>query len=432
MSKSLPVSAKKTEDLLRIHNEQDSLIENCQSEGDALTKHLNKIIANFDLLAKAQKKQKTALADYTSKLVSANRENEILLGQLLSTQEELEKATSIARDESPQLENYKRALQRALDSHPNYWCFGDFSVKPNENDSLTKSIEWHFRDAIVGNTHYPHIRFKTILNDGIAGIIVQRPYMIDSPDPLLRWHCVRDQSDEARFIPIKAPFNSGTNANFNKLGPTDWFFLNALVKRLSLFIEHSNHHKLNNIDTSALQNGLILLSNTLNKWPHILRYDQIYLRQVFVTDEHWALEIELINPQLGKYNWSDFRYRIAAVREPGSALHKNPRLEFLPTNKVLQSWPPEEGDSIDACLELRFSAPGLMDTVVWNTLSGIDQILIAALLNNASTQLTMLQKDLETNYQSLDEWLEVCETMRSILANSTSDYSRSMKVEKQT
>jgi hypothetical protein len=398
--------------LYRVNTER-TLIQN---ELEDLSRENAKLIVTRDALIAGQVGQ-VAASDYQD---GTEGENELLLIQLHETQEELEASISKLHKMQITMDRYKIKLQRVLDCHPSYWHFNSVEACVLDGISGRHTVQWQFIDVDVGECLIPELRFKTVLVDGIAGIIFQRTQGPESPEPLLRWPSVSTTAEELCCIPVKGPINSGNNAILSGLGPTDWKILQTLVQRLSVLLAEPNGFQIpEGVDVPNLRNGLLALDKALAEWPNVLRYDDIRLHKILNIDGYHSLEIELVNPQLGQQVWPDFSYRIATVFEPGKTFSQNPRLEFPEkTRNVLQNWFAESNDERGARMELRFAHPSLMDTNVWSALAGNDRLLIAALITSTSTQLEEIRRKNSTVSQPWQDWVAVGKSMRSILANT--------------
>lgn len=397
---------------------------------DKLSKENSHLTVDCQKLKRECKEQGKLEKNYQTQIENTEYENSLLLRQLHQTQEDLEQYFSTSQIIHQQMDAHRKRLQHVLDQHPKYWYYDSFEANLIESKSDRQIVQWHFIDVDVGKRLLPELSFKTVLVDGIAGIIIQRTEGLESPAPLIRWPSPSIDANELSCIPVKGSANRGNNAILSSLGPTDWNALRTLVKRLCTLLVYSADYRMpKEVDLVALRNGLLALDKTLANWPKLLRYDNIQLHKTLQIDGYHSLEIRLGNPQLGEQHWSDFIYRVATVFEPGSAFSQNPRLEFPEsTRNVLESWFAESNDERGMRMELRFAQPNIMDIHVWNVLAANDRLLIAALLASTSTQLSELQHNNSKLSHSLQDWLTVGESMRRILAHVTTTNSLSQRV----
>lgn len=364
-------------------------------------------------ITQAQQQQLTQIEETES-------ENELLLLNLHQTQEELEQYFLRTQATEAQCEKLRSCLQRALNNHPDYWAFDTLEASLLESTDTQQTVQWHLTDVYLGERLISELRFKTVLINGLAGIVIQRSAGIDSPEPLLRWPGACAAAEELPCIPVQGSAAQGNNALLSALGPTDWRALQALAKNLAALLDKPDAEQLPTaLDAAGLRNGLNALEATLVAWPNLLRYDAIQLHETPQGDGYQSLAISLTNLQLGERHWSALDYRLATVDEPGQSFGQNPRLEFPEsTRNALQSWFAESDDERGARLELRFARPEAMDTRVWNRLDGDDRLLIAALIVNFGTQLEELRQASVASQPGQD-WQSVVELMKSILARNT-------------
>lgn len=397
---------------------------------ERLTEEVSSLMINSRNLTLERDEQAKLATEYQTLLKSSQDEGELLLCHLHLTQEELEQSLINSKLDASQIDSYRQRLIRTLERHPTYWDFEGFEACVLEDTNKRHIVQWNFTNVDIGERLIPELRFKTVLIDGVAGIIIQRSQGLVSSAPLLRWPAISDETSELSCMPVKGSASHGNNSVLSNLGPTDWKMLINLVKRLSVMLAQPDDSRFpDRIDADRLQRGLLALEKTLESWPAILRYDDIRIDRTFQIDGYHALEIWLSNPQLGNKVWPDFNYRVATFFETGQSFNQNPRIEF-PESKTnpLTSWFSESIDERGARMELRFAQPDIMDTNVWNLLVGNDRLLVAALLASTNTQLIELQKRNSTISQPWQDWLTVGESMRRILAKVTASSSNTQGV----
>lgn len=398
-----------------------------ESQNQKVTQQLAASTAAKEQLAQENAALQTRLDAVTqaqqhqlSQIEATESENELLLLNLHQTQEELEQYLLRAQATEAQCEKLRSCLQRALNNHPDYWAYDRLEASLLESTDTQQTVQWHLTDVYLGERLISELRFKTVLVNGLAGIVIQRAAGIDSPEPLLRWPGAFAAAEELPCIPVQGSAAQGNNALLSALGPTDWNALQALAKNLAALLDKPDAEQLPTaLDAAGLRKGLLALEATLAAWPNLLRYDAIQLHETPQGDGYQSLAISLTNLQLGERHLSALDYRLATVDEPGQSFGQNPRLEFPEsTRNALQSWFAESDDERGARLELRFARPEAMDTRVWNRLDGADRLLIAALLVNFGTQLEELRQASVASQPGQD-WQSVVELMKSILARNT-------------
>lgn len=407
------LASQRQSQLDALAKEKAELAASSHQQLERLSVEKNTLQTRLDDLSQAQQQQRAQLEETES-------ENELLLLQLHQTQEELEQYLLQTQAIQARREELSERLQRVLDRHPGYWEFDTLETSLLENTATQQTVQWYLTNVYLGERLFPELRFKTVLANGLAGIVIQRTTGTDSPAPLLRWPSACAEAEELPCIPVKGPALHGNNALLSALGPTDWNSLQSLAQKLAALLDTPTALRLPaGLDVLGLRNGLLALEGTLANWPQVLRYDDIRLRETLRIDGYQGLEISLTNPQLGERRWSDLDYRLATMDKPGQTFGQNPRLEFPESARnALQSWFAESDDDRDPRLELRFALPDAMDTRVWNALAGDDCQLIAALLVNLATQLEDLRQASPAN-QPWQDWQALAESIKTILSHNT-------------
>jgi len=391
-------------------DQQAKLAAERQVQLDTLAKQQAELLAARDALAGSEAQQRAQIDDIQS-------ENELLLLNLHQTQEELEQYLLRAQATEAQCAKLNNCLQRVLSSHPDYWMFDRLEASLLESTDTQQTVQWQLTGVYLGERLIPELRFKTVLVNGLAGIVIQRSAGIDSPEPLLRWPGACATAEELPCIPVQGSATQGNNALLSALGPTDWKALQTLVNRLAGLLGQPDSAPLpEGLDAAGLRSGLLALEATLAAWPKLLRYDAIELQETPQGGGYQSLAISLTNLQLGERHWPALDYRLASVDEPGQSFGQNPRLEFPEsTRTALQNWFAESDDERGARLELRFALPDALDTRVWNRLDGDDRLLIAALLANLGSQHEALRQASGASQPGQD-WPAVVGVMKNILA----------------
>lgn len=394
-----------------------------ESQNQKVTQQLAASAAAKEQLTQENAALQTSLVAITqsqqqqlNQIEETESENELLLLNLHQTQEELEQYLLRAQATEAQCEKLRSCLQRALNDHPDYWAYDRLEASLLESTDTQQTVQWHLTDVYLGERVIPELRFKTVLVNGLAGIVIQRSAGIDSPEPLLRWPGACAAAEELPCIPVQGSAAHGNNALLSALGPTDWNTLQALTKKLAALLDKPETSQLpEGLDPVGLRNGLLALEATLTAWPNLLRYDAVQLHETPQDDGYQSLAIGLSNLQLGERHWSALDYRLATVDEPGQSFGQNPRLEFPEsTRNALQSWFAESDDERGARLELRFARPGAMDIPVWNALTTCDQLIIAGLIAYLPLQLIEFQQS--SSFKFVYDWPAVATIVSVITA----------------
>lgn len=341
---------------------------------------------------------------------AAEDESEQLLRQLHDTQEELEQ--------------YLLRLDRLQARYPDHCC-ESFSVNLLSARNGSQISQWQFTDIELAGRHIPQLRFRIHLDNGQAGLVIQRSAGNDSPAPLLRWPNAFAMAEELPCMPSNGSVIQGNNLALTGLASSDWQFLQALVAQLIRLLAEDNERRIPMLlDRQALRQGLLALENTLASWPEVLRYDQLELLNDAPRPDYACLHVRLANLQLGNLQWEEVDYRLASRDRPEEAFGQNPRLEFPASSRAsLENWFAESSDERGALIELRFAQPDAMDLDVWNTLSEKDRILIACLLSTLPLQIIEFEQRSPAPQHSWQEWQVLSESVTHMLARNVATRS---------
>ncbi|WP_163008240.1 hypothetical protein, partial [Pseudomonas viridiflava] len=111
-------------------------------------------------------------------------------------------------------------------------------------------------------------------------------------------------------------------------------------------------------------------------------------------------------------------YSLATV-DHDDTFGQNPRLEFDESARdVLENWFAESEDGRGLRLELRFARPDALDTNVWQILSDSDQILLAALVSNLTTQLNTIKTQCPEDVQRWEDWHDLADVVKAIMIHN--------------
>jgi hypothetical protein len=350
------------------------------------------------------------LSELREKIAELESDNKFLLHQLHETQEEYEQHLRTVQPIYSELGIAKARLEKALLAHPDYWENDDFEIIPLKRPNAFK---WSIKNTYLRNFKIPTLEFETIITD--KGVTLSILRSADAAPAFVKWP--GEKVEKLDLSTIDAGHGQGNILNW--LGPTDWDNVAFLANRICAFC--TSDKAINHLSAAASQNiskGMNFFVEVLEKWPAVLRYDTADLSEVIQVGEYHALGIRLTNVRIGSLEWSSFEYRIATFNDAGSGFGAHPRLEFPETSRhAVQSWYPETTDDRGERLELRFSQPDAMDTMVWSRLAGNDQLLITALLVSIPTQLSDLQRSNSKSGVRWDNWQTVALFMRKTLAS---------------
>ncbi|QQE90053.1 hypothetical protein [Azotobacter chroococcum] len=417
-------------------DEQAKLASERKAQLDALSKEKTDLLARRDALtqektaiAAARDEQAKLASERKAQLDAAESENELLLVQLHQTQEELEQYLLQVQAIQAQLDEQHRRLEKMQARYPNYWDFDSLEANLLDSNDRQQTVHWRLRDVYLGKRLLSEIRFKTFLINGLAGIVIQRTEGTASPAPLLRWPGAFADSEELPCLPSKGPVTQGNNAALSGLGPTDWDSLQLLARHLAGFLLEPTDSRLpEQLNTAALRKGLLVLEQTLVKWPRVLRYDSIQSQEAVHGNGYAGLNLKLCNLRLGDLQWPKLDYCLATISTATEPSGRNLRLEFPEsTRNALHGWFAESHDERGPRLELRFAAPNVMDTRVWNTLAQEDRQLIGALIGSLPLQIEELQHTHSCSISPWQHWQALASSLREILFNSAIAAARQLQ-----
>ncbi|KPB87715.1 Uncharacterized protein AC504_4698 [Pseudomonas syringae pv. maculicola] len=352
------------------------------------------------------------------------KENQQLLTALHEAHEELERSF-IAQDI---IDAGQRRLNRLLERNPEWWEFDTLEISHSVIDDDYQVAQWRLTDVNLDNRLISELCFRTVLSNGIVGIIIQRADKSMSA-PLVRWPIIYAQHKELPCVASRACDAPGSDNVFNVLGASDWNMIKALVVRLIDLLSHPEDSRLpEGLDVDYLKNGLIEFKTILAEWPNVLRYDTIELYDSLEIGDYHSIGIRLKALQLGDCSWADMDYRLATVSEPGNAFDQHPRLEFPEkTSEVLRSWFAESKDERSDRLELRFAQPNMIDTRVWNALDGDDRLTIVCLIASLDTQMMELQQKYLYERSDWQSWRHLGSSIKAILARKSTESQKLQK-----
>lgn len=339
-------------------------------------------------------------------------ENELLVSALHATQEKLEEATIQLETNLDLVDKLSRRLARLNTKFPNYWEARSIKYKISEVTPGSKKIQWEVVETELAGKSYELINFETTCKNGLAGI------KILSSSKGLDFFSLHNQSKELSCSPVNGSYSAPENKLISSIGTSDWKIIRDLVKKLKFSLTTNVFPDMPEDAVKELANGLNTLSAVLEKWPSVLRYDNVELTQYTNSSEYQALGLRFTNIELASKKCPSFSYYLSSVNEPSNSFGQFPRLEFHENmSENFEKWFCETSDDRGQRLELRFASPNQMDIDVWKKLSSSDQFFIAA---NISTLPDILQTLRSKGSADLDwdAWLKMSSHLNKILAST--------------
>lgn len=358
-------------------------------------------------------KQKYEQLDRVRKLKA---ENALLLEKLHESQEAQELLTLKEQLNNEKLHQQKQRFLKLLEKNPTYWEVESVALKRLADEGGAEVVQWEVSECWFGDERVPFISLQTHRIKEKVAVYIKKSL---GADDWMQWPEALGSAEVFPCSPVVGSAQQGANALLSALGTSDWERLKTLIKRMADVLEDEANTVLSgDIKIAKLKVGLRELSSTLEGWPLALRFDSVTLKKTVQTDQYRSLTISLDNISLGKKHWHKLEYSLATV-DHDNTFGQNPRLEFDESARdVLENWFAESEDGRGLRLELRFARPYALDTNVWQILSDSDQILLAALVSNLTTQLNMVKKQSPEDVQRWEDWHDLASVVKAIMIHN--------------
>ena len=388
------------------YQHQSQLLLERQTQIEQLTKQYNVAVTNNSKQQEALEKQKTI-----------QQENELLLLQLHQVQEEFEHYLLQHQSLQQQLQDSETTLQRMLERNHDYCDYETLEVFPVANE--TTSSNWQLKNLTIAGRYLPHLTFKLILEQGMAGFVFKK--LVDNNTPFIRWPAKLKNDNEVTIILVgEEELLRQRIGSLIKLSVSDWNFINALCCFLEDTLKQPQAINLPaELDLIALSNGLKALKNMFDKLPILLRYDQLSIKQEQINSDYQYLWLHIANLSYDDKLWPEFEFRLSCTNILQDSFGAHPKLEFpeVTAEKVLESWFIESYDDFGAKMELRFAMPTSMNHDVWQRLSENDKKFIKTLISYLPVMLTDLQGSNQKIKRPWKDWIVIAKDMLLILTS---------------
>ncbi len=346
-------------------------------------------------------------------------ENELLLLQLHQVQEELEHYFEMHRDVQKNLQGFEERWRRMMHRNPDYADYAGIEILAF--DPARSLVTWRFKDLLAAGRNFPELQFRTFVDQGYTGFVFDRED--GSSGPLQRWPIAAAEKNAVVLIPVgKGKQLQDRLSTLVDLAPSDWVLVRVLTCTLSALIKNRDEVVLpENFPSQLIVSGLEALASVMESFPNTLRFDRIELKREQVNPDYEHLWFRLENPSFGKEHWPELEFRFSCAHVTPGAFGLFPKLEFPEEGgqAPFDTWFNEAYDDFGAKLELRFSAPGGMDTAVWQRISAHDQAFISGLIGRLPSMLAALQvggADLERSWA---DWVAMARETRTIFLEHT-------------
>lgn len=360
-------------------------------------------------------KAKSAEKINAEQLKDFETENDLIISALQLTQEKLADALNFTDELRRVLDEKSKILKKFTDTYESFTHFDDLKMAVSRDE---KNI-WlcHFTNILISGRLINSLQIKLDLRKETAGIVFQSS---GEDHPLVRWPAGVSFEDEIACCPVMGSIALPQNQVLSILGTTDWKMLQDLIEIVTRVVSEPNESIAIAItDKTSAISKLARLQNMLQQWPVALRFDAIDVVRSTHGERYHCLELRLENPSLGNKLFPPLTYRISTVDDPEAEFGQHPRLEFPESARnVFANWYAESTDSRGKRLELRFSAPNVMDTTVWGNLSEDDKILMAALVGSAPSQMQEASLVAQGKSERWGDWRRLAAQIKTIMINN--------------
>ncbi len=391
--------------LAHAYQQQNHLATERQEQIEQLTQEQANVLA-----AHTKQQQETQAQQQ-----SAQQENELLLLQLHQVQEELEHYFLQHQDAQQQLQQSEKRWQHMLQRTPDYCDYEALDVLPVEDES--NSSIWQIKNLTIAGRQLPQLTFKLILEQGIAGFVFTKP--ADNKGPFIRWTANVKTEKELVLIPVgKDELVRQRIESLLELSVSDWDLLKALCGFIEETLKQPQTVNLpKELDLDALVIGLNTLKNVFEKFPALIRYDQLSIKREQINPDYEHLWLHITQLAYGNKRWPEFEFRLSCANVRPNHFGAHPKLEFpeITSQNVLESWFIEAYDDFGAKLELRFAMPAAMDLEVWQRFSEVDKNFLVALIARLPNMLTDLQSAGVKIKRPWQDWIDMSQAMLTIL-----------------
>lgn len=364
------------------------------------------------------------LASSENSLKSSTQENELLLLQLHQVQEELEHYFLQHQDKQNALKLEEIRWQRMLQRNPDYCDYESLKLLPEESGQ-DNALAWQFQNLHIASRSIPQLTFQTFTEQGLTGFVFSES--TSKENIFTRWPLNSLNEEQLTLIPygegelIAKRFETLIN-----LSTSDWAFLQALIRMLLSILQQPQTLNLpTDVNVQTHLEGLIAFQDIINKFPPILRYDQLTLKRSQVNPDYEHLWLNLDNLTFGDKHLPAFNFRLSCANVGPNRFGGYPKLEFPETTEscIFEGWFIESYDDFGGKLELRFALPKAMDIEVWQRLSDNDRDFLFALLMSLPNMLGILQNSTTQIKRPWADWLNMVKDMQAILEQQRSTQS---------
>ena len=416
------IEAKATSD-----QEKLTLIEQCDALNHDLATINQQSQSQSQLSSEQQKQQIDTLIQSAenhtqhqqiteSHLQASTQENELLLLQLHQVQEELEHYFLQHQDKQNALKLEEIRWQRMLQRNPDYCDYESLKLLPEESGHVN-ALAWQFQNLHIASRSIPQLTFQTFTEQGLTGFVFSES--TSKENVFTRWPVNSLNEDQLILIPCgEGELIVKRFETLISLSTSDWAFLQALIRMLLSIFQQPQTLKLPaDLNVQTHLEGLKAFQGIINKFPTVLRYDQLTLKRSQVNPDYEHLWLNLDNLTFGDKHLPAFNFRLSCANVGPNRFGGYPKLEFPETTEscIFEAWFIESYDDFGGKLELRFALPKAMDIEVWQRLTDHDRDFLFALLMSLPNMLGILQNSTTQIKRPWADWLNMIKDMQAIL-----------------
>ena len=280
----------------------------------------------------------------------------------------------------------------------------------NYTETNATSI-WHvvLQNTAIAETYVNKLNFYITSENGVAGIRINN---MNENVRAVRFP-FKTETTGLFLQPQAGSLTHTSNMAISNLSPDAWMFFCSLVHKLKKHID--------DIDLKSACPNQPYLSHSINNtlkaleaWPLMLRYTSADLVQATDTDSEFELHIRLTNLKLGDHHWDSLTYVLCTKNGHHSHFGSDPKLRFPPeTRRAFDYWP--VGGEASTSLEFSFRTNEAFESVLWDTLTDKDRLLLASLASSLPRQLDMIEKSGTALPKGVLAWTMIAQRIKYVL-----------------
>lgn len=390
-----------------------------------LQEELERIFLEGKSKQEAAEKEKATLTKENADLTAArdaqakaakdsSEEAELLLNQLHQVQEELEHYFIKHKEADLQREKQQTRWQKILASYPDYVAYESIKATPKDSDNHT--ISWSITGLENTNICRPQLEFETFIEESILGFRFSQD-ACGARLGLKKWPEFAKDLNFLELIPVGRGEVKDLRAQTLKaLSGSDWQLTQLLPKLIERAIAEGSI-KLE--EQQTLIEALHKFTRSIRLLPKILRYDAVNLKNNQLNPDYEHIWVVFGSMSLGARFWPKFEIRLGAANTKPNGFSMHPKIE-IPLiegkTKPFDSWFEESRDDFGAKLEIRFdTSKQIFDAETLKKLNDEDMNLVKILIRAFPNCIKGLDPTKFSRKRSLQEWTKLSQQIAEIL-----------------